>query len=155
MGRDKLELATDVKQFDEIEDFTVAEKVMHEWDILGFSLTAHPLELVREKLRAIGVSTAAQIRRMRTGSLVTAAGIVIRPHRPPTRSGRTVIFMTLEDETGLIDATIFEDVYHQYGPVIFGHGLLMVTGRLERNHGLSIIANRVAPLNIRSFTRQR
>ncbi len=130
------------------EDFTVGEKVLHEWDALGFSLTAHPLELVRENLRKLGVLTAEEIRRARAGRRVTTAGVVIRPHRPPTRSGRTVVFLTLEDETGLADVTIFEKVYQKYGPVIFANGLLVVKGRLEKQHGTAIVAEHIEPLDL-------
>jgi len=60
------------------------------------------------------------------------AGLVIRPHRPPTRSGRTVVFLTLEDETGLLDVTVFESVYQKYGKVIYNNPLLLVTGEISR-----------------------
>ncbi len=132
----------------DIEDFTVAEKVMHEWNILGFSLTAHPLQLVRQNLRDQGVLTAAEVARQPEGKRVKAAGIVICPHRPPTRSGKTVIFLALEDETGLIDVTIFEDVYHRYGGQIFSSGLLLVEGKVQRSHGLSITAETIHPLRL-------
>ena len=132
----------------DIEDFTVAEKVMHEWNILGFSLTAHPLQLVRQSLQDQGVLTAAEVARQPEGARVKAAGIVICPHRPPTRSGRTVIFLALEDETGLIDVTIFEDVYHRYGGQIFSSGLLLVEGKVQRSHGLSINAETIHPLRL-------
>lgn len=130
----------------EVEDFPAHDKILHEWDVLGFSLTGHPMALFRDELRKRGVLTAAQLKKTRSGRKVTAAGLVIRPHRPPTRSGRTVVFLSLEDETGLIDATIFEDVYRKYAPVIFANAALLIRGRLERNHGLAIVADRVQPL---------
>lgn len=132
----------------DIDDFSVAEKVLGEWDVLGFSLTAHPMELMRDRLRRRGVVTAAQMRRARAGRRLAVAGIVIRPHRPPTRSGRTVIFLSLEDETGLADVTVFENIYHRYGPVLFSNGLLLVKGKLERNHGLAIVAEHIEPLQL-------
>lgn len=130
----------------EVEDFPTHEKILHEWDVLGFALTGHPMQLLREKLRKRGVLTAAQLKKTRPGRTVAAAGVVIRPHRPPTRSGRTVVFLSLEDETGLIDVTIFEDVYRKYAPVIFCQGLLLIQGRVERNHGLALLATHLHPL---------
>jgi error-prone DNA polymerase len=132
----------------DVEDFSVAEKVVHEWDMLGFSLTAHPMELLRPRLRRMGMITALQLAHQRNGCRVKVGGIVIRPHRPPTRSGRTVIFLTLEDETGLADVTIFEDVYHRFGPVIFSSNMLEVTGTVQRSHGLSLIAEHIRALRM-------
>ncbi len=138
----------DFEQAPQVEDFSLAEKVMHEWDVLGFSLSAHPLELLRLRLRESGVVAAAELRWLREGQQVTVAGIVIRPHRPPTRSGRTVIFLTLEDETGLADVTVFEDVYERFGPVIFASPMLCVTGTLQRRHGLAVVAEHIARLSM-------
>ncbi len=81
---------------------------------------------------------------------VGVAGIVIRPHRPPTRSGRTVVFLSLEDESGLCDITIFENVYKRYARDIFTAPALMVWGRTSRRgEGVSVIATRIKPLPIK------
>lgn len=77
------------------------------------------------------------------------AGLVIRPHRPPTRSGRTVVFLTLEDEYGLVDVTVFEDVYRKYGRVLYSEPLLLVTGTISRRDEAelaSIIATGITAL---------
>jgi error-prone DNA polymerase len=68
--------------------------------------------------------------------------------RPPTKSGQTVIFITLEDETGLSEVTVFERVYRQYGPVIFSHHALLVEGELqtEGRYGVTILADSISPL---------
>ena len=71
------------------------------------------------------------------------AGLCIRPHRPPTKSGRTVVFLTLEDETGLIDVTVFEDVYMRWGTDLFVKPLLLF-GRVEHRDGaVSVTARRL------------
>ena len=73
--------------------------------------------------------------------------IVIRPHRPPTKSGRVVVFLTLEDEFGMIDVTVFEYVYQKYGHIIFTEPALLVWGTLEqRGNAKSITARRVEAL---------
>ena len=77
------------------------------------------------------------------------AGLVIRPHRPPTRSGRIIVFLTLEDEYGLIDVTVFEDVYKKYAKVLYGSPLLLVTGEISRRDGAefsTITASRIQAL---------
>ncbi|HEX3030845.1 MAG TPA: OB-fold nucleic acid binding domain-containing protein, partial [Bacillota bacterium] len=89
------------------------------------------------------------VQSLATGTLVRVGGLVIRPHRPPTKSGRTVVFLSLEDEYGLIDITVFEKTYQQYGKLLFGGPRipLAVTGRLERRgEGVSVIAFKLEPL---------
>ena len=59
-----------------------------------------------------------------------------------------MVFLTLEDEFGLIDVTIFERVYQKYGKAVFTEPALIVTGRLEqRGEAKSITAYRVQPLS--------
>lgn len=115
-----------------IPDFSEVEKFRHEFYILGLHPTRHPMEFYRNRLARSGVSTTAAAKQEDHGTLVRAAGLVIRPHRPPTRSGRTVVFFSLEDETGLIDVTVFEDTYQRCGGVMFTSPVVLVEGRLER-----------------------
>jgi error-prone DNA polymerase len=75
------------------------------------------------------------------------AGLVVRPHRPPTRSGRTAVFLSLEDETGLVDVVVPEEVYHQYAYTIMHHPFLTITGRLERRgRAVQLLAQQVADI---------
>lgn len=117
-----------------VPDFSLGEKIFHEWDLLGFSLSGHPLACLRPRLEQEGAVAIQAARRLPAGRAVTVAGLPIRPHRPPTRSGCTVAFFSLEDETGLIDVTVFEEVYQRYGQLLFSGSFapLKVHGRLER-----------------------
>jgi DNA polymerase III alpha subunit len=78
------------------------------------------------------------------GKRVRVAGIVISRQRPPIKSGRTVIFITMEDETGLLDVTVFERVYEKWGKVIFSNSALVVDGTLQKKgrYGTVIIGER-------------
>ncbi|UCH34555.1 MAG: DNA polymerase III subunit alpha [Armatimonadota bacterium] len=113
-------------------DFSAREKWHHEFDILDIAIREHPIGLIRERLRRQGVITAAQAKQSRSGRRVKVAGTIIRPHRPPTKSGRTVVFFTLEDETGLLDVTVFDSVYQRCGEAIFSQPIVTVAGRLDR-----------------------
>jgi DNA polymerase III alpha subunit len=75
-----------------------------------------------------------QVRRLRHRTETSVAGVLFRPHRPPTRSGRVVAFFMLEDETGLFDLAAFEEVYRLQGDLLFGDRppVLGVRGRVER-----------------------
>lgn len=120
------------------------EETASEMAMTGVSAKRHPLYFSREKLRAMGVVSRAQLDPLPEGRRVRVAGIVIARQRPPTRSGRTVIFVTLEDETGLIEVTVFERVYQQWGKVIFSSGALVVDGMLQKRgrYGTVVIGRR-------------
>lgn len=130
-------------------DFDAWERFIKEYQALGVMTGPHAMSFVRERLAAQGYLTAAGVKGQETGVPVRCAGVVIRPHRPPTRSGRTVVFFSLEDETGMIDVTVFEDVYQRDGHLIFQDPRppLAVFGRVERRgRGVSITAFRIKEL---------
>ncbi|MGE5553063.1 MAG: DNA polymerase III subunit alpha [Betaproteobacteria bacterium] len=132
-----------------LTDFSPRDRALMEYAVLGLSVENHFLAHYRPALRSRGILTSREIARTRPGYPVTAAGLVIRPHRPPVRSGRIVVFFSLEDEFGLTDVTVFEDVYQRCGKVIFTIPALVVKGRVEkRGNARSVIAAELAPLQL-------
>jgi error-prone DNA polymerase len=130
----------------ELADLSPEEKLLQEYRVLGFGCQAHYMTLYRKALAAAGYITSRQLCDLPEGHPVKLAGLPIRPHRPPTRSGRTVVFLSLEDETGLADVTIFEGVYQRFGHLLFGPqaGPLLVAGQVHRRGGLaSVVAERL------------
>ena len=115
-----------------IPDFTVNEKWWHELDSMGLALRTHPMEHLREDMRQKRVLTCKEARDAPTGTRLKAAGMIIRPHRPPTKSGRTVVFFSLEDETEVLEVTVFESVYNKCGKAIFTQPILTVEGHIDR-----------------------
>ncbi|NMB02103.1 MAG: DNA polymerase III subunit alpha [Firmicutes bacterium] len=113
-----------------VADFTPFDRWLKEYSVLRLTAQGHILDFFRSTLPKT-VLTSKEIV-ARTQGIVQMAGLVIRPHRPPTKSGRIVVFLTLEDEHGLIDVTIFEDVYKKYAKTIFNEPLLLVTGELSQ-----------------------
>ena len=131
-----------------VEDFAPLERWVREYQALGLAAHSHILDFYRSQLKKQGALTNAEIRQGQH-QRVRTAGLVIRPHRPPTRSGRVVVFLTLEDETGLIDATIFESVYHRCAQAIFHHPLLVVEGNVLRDGAtVSITVDQIWPLKL-------
>lgn len=134
-----------------LPDFSPWDKLHHEYDILGFTTGPHPMSFHRRALTALGYLDSARLtrRRLEPGGRVQVAGLPFRPHRPPTRSGRTVVFLSLEDEAGLIDVTVFEDVYDRFGKLIFRTPAapLAIRGRLDRRgNGVSVRAEEICEL---------
>ncbi len=134
----------------DILEFSLQEKVCFEYEILGLGVTAHLMELCREELRRREFVGSADISKVSSGEFIKAGGIPVRPHRPPTKSGKIVVFLSLEDEHGLLDITCFEDVYKRYGKFLFpGKTIpLGVWGEVQRRgEGVSINARTVFPLS--------
>jgi error-prone DNA polymerase len=110
---------------------------------LGLTLGRHPVALLRPRLDRLRMLTAAQLRQMPHGKLARAAGIVIGRQRPDTASG--VIFVTLEDETGMINVVVWRDVAEKQRRALLGSQLLAVHGVLERQGDVvHLIAGKLA-----------
>ncbi|MCC7492792.1 MAG: DNA polymerase III subunit alpha [Fimbriimonadaceae bacterium] len=118
-----------------------------EWDALGFPLSSHPLESLRPTLLARGVSPIATFAGAPPRTRFRLAGLVLRPHRPPTRTGRNTLFFDLEDETGVVSVTCFKDVYQRDGHHVLRHPVVQVDGAVDERTGLSLIASRVQPIS--------
>jgi error-prone DNA polymerase len=132
-------------------DFPLPQKLSEEYSLLGVGVSGHWMDLLRLTVQQAGYLSAHEVDRVPDGDVVTVAGLVVRPHRPPTRSGKTVVFFTLEDETGFVDVTMFESVYHETGAVLFTpYGRLIgVQGVIQRRGGdrPQLVASRVWSLS--------
>jgi DNA polymerase III alpha subunit len=108
---------------------------------------AHPLAVLRRELRAEGVVPARQLRRIPSGRRVRISGLLVIVHTPPTKSGKRVMFLTLEDETGLLDAVVFSKAQKDCAQVIYTSELLTLEGRLHRQSGnglsISVVVDKV------------
>ena len=110
---------------------------------LGLSLGRHPMALLRPRLDRLRMVTATQLKQLPHGKLTCTAGIVIGRQRPDTASG--VIFVTLEDETGMINVVVWRDVAERQRRALLGSQLLAVHGVLERQGGvIHLIAGKLA-----------
>jgi DNA polymerase III alpha subunit len=111
-----------------VEDFSAWEKFLYEWEVLGLSVDCHVMTFLRDELQSQNILSTADLTMVRDGAWVKVAGLVVCPHRPPTRSGRRVLFVSLEDEFGLVDAVLFEPVYQAYGHWVLTQPLVIVEG---------------------------
>lgn len=135
-------------QLPDAPQLTLHERVRMDYEILGLSTICHPMEFYRKKLTKARVRRAVDVREVADNSVVKVAGVVVVCMRPPTRSGTVVVFITLEDETGLADCVIFPKVYEKCGPVIFNNPALIIEGKAQKmGNGFSIIASSVRPLS--------
>jgi len=112
------------------EDWTLEQKVNAQLEILGASLDAHPLELVSEKIIAAGaISTLEAAERI--GRRVTVAGVRQTSHRSRTAKGDSMLFLTLEDLDGTLDAILFPEVYRHAKSLFDSIKPFLITGIME------------------------
>ncbi|TPG18261.1 DNA polymerase III subunit alpha [Pedococcus bigeumensis] len=118
------------------------ERVRAELDILGLDASAHVVDFYAPMLDALGVTRSRDLLRARSRSTVWACGVKVATQTPPIRSGRRVVFLTLDDSTGPIDATFFEDVQGPYAETVFHSWMLLVRGVVRRTgpRGISLRA---------------
>src|SRR5690606_3546454 len=114
----------------------------------GLSLTGHPMTHARAILEPNGVRTVRQlIDEGRDGETIAVAGLVICRQRPPTAKG--FMFLTLEDETGLINVTVTPKHFAVDGPMISAEPILLVRGVLQRYEGtVNVRARRIRALQL-------
>lgn len=80
------------------------------------------------------------------GALVTVAGLVILRQRPGTANG--VIFLTLEDETGVVNIVVWRKIYEVFRRAVIAGRLLRITGRIQRENNVThVIADRIEDIS--------
>ncbi|HEX2083263.1 MAG TPA: OB-fold nucleic acid binding domain-containing protein, partial [Xanthomonadaceae bacterium] len=112
----------------------VAEEILSDYRALGLTLQAHPLSLLRDRLRERGLLGSQELRARRHGSHVRAVGLVTGRQRPTTASG--TIFVTLEDEHGMVNVIVWQKLAARRRKAVLGARLLGVRGRWERVDGV-------------------
>ncbi|MEO7350450.1 MAG: DNA polymerase III subunit alpha [Marmoricola sp.] len=125
-----------------LPEMTGADRVRAELDILGLDVSLHVIDFHAEFLDRLGITRSAGLLSARSRSELLVAGVKVATQTPPIRSGRRVIFLTLDDATGPVDATFFEDAQGPYAATVFGSWLLVVRGELRRTgrRGVSLRA---------------
>ena len=121
---------------------TTGESVRAELSVLGMDVSHHVLDFYRPMLADLAIVPARDLLAQRSQSEVWVAGVKVATQTPPIRSGRRVVFLTLDDSTGPVDATFFEDAQDPYAAMVFAGWLLMVRGMTRRTgpRGISIRA---------------
>lgn len=120
-----------------------AEKVRNEVERLGMDISHHMLEFYAPFLNAIGAVKSSDLLSLRSQSNVLVAGVKVAMQTPPVRSGRRVIFLTLDDGYGCTDSTFFSDAQEGFASTLYTTSLLLVRGKTRRTgeRGISINAS--------------
>jgi error-prone DNA polymerase len=119
--------------------------VVEDYRRLSLSVKAHPASFMRSRLSARGILRSEMLRSVKNGERITVAGLVLVRQRPGTAGG--VIFMTLEDETGVANIIVWPKVFERLRAIVLGARFVAVTGKLQSEQGvIHIVAERMNDL---------
>jgi error-prone DNA polymerase len=141
-----LPLEADITQvaLPELGDF---ERTLWDYELTGLSAAGHVMRHFRSALERAGVLTAAQVKQQHNGARVRMAGLQVVRQMPQTAKG--VVFVSCEDETGLIDIVLQPHTWERYRMLLKAHKLAVFTGSVQQVGGAtSVLARQVEELAI-------
>ncbi|MEV8569016.1 DNA polymerase III subunit alpha [Streptomyces sp. NPDC051322] len=126
-----------------LPDLNDEERLSAELGVLGMDSSRHLMEDHYAFLKELGALSAQRLRSAEHGQSVLVAGAKAATQTPPVRSGRRVIFTTLDDGTGLVDLAFFDDSHAACAHTVFHSWLLLVRGVVQRRgpRSLSVVGS--------------
>jgi error-prone DNA polymerase len=125
------------------------ERLVADFHGTGLTVGPHPMAYRRAWLNAMGIRRASELRDLPTGKRLRIGGCVIVRQRPGTAKG--FVFLSLEDETGVANAIIRPDLFHQNRLLLASEKFLAIEGILQnQDNVISVRAERVQPLFVTS-----
>ena len=151
LGEPPLPLFSELEEEQEqpipLPEMSMGEEVAYDYASTRLSLKAHPLALLRGRLAREDVIPATTLMDTENGYRVSVCGIALIRQRPGD-SG--VIFVTLEDETGVANIVVWPRIFERYRPIVMGARLMRVTGKVQREGiVIHVVAERVEDLTER------
>ncbi|MFD3678957.1 DNA polymerase III subunit alpha, partial [Streptomyces sp. NPDC058613] len=138
-----------------LPDLTDAERLSAELGVLGMDASRHLMGDHHAFLTELGVIPARRLRDTAHGQTVLVAGAKAATQTPPIRSGRRVIFTTLDDGTGLVDLAFFDDSHESCAHTVFHSFLLLVRGVVQRRGPQSLSVVGAAAWNLAELVELR
>ena len=121
-----------------LPEMSPIEETVFEYKVQGLSSKYHPMQVLRQQISRDGILKSSEIASLFHNTNVRTAGYVVARQAPVTANG--VVFLTLEDEAGLINIIIKPQVYKKYRQVIRLEPLVVVEGKLQKRDGIANIA---------------
>jgi DNA polymerase III alpha subunit len=129
----------------------LGEHVIEDYRSLGLSLKRHPLAFLRAELAREGLVAAAELAHLSVDRRLAIAGIVLIRQRPGSANG--VVFITIEDETGIANLILWPPILERFRRAALGATLLRCAGRLQREESvIHIVADHLEDLTPRLNT---
>ncbi len=135
-------------QLPDVEEFSQEVLLTYEKELLGFYLTAHPLERFRATLASSGVLTFAALGEDKIGQQVRVGGIIVAVRKVVTRTtNQEMAFVKLEDLTGSIELVIFPKTYAKVYSQLIPDSVVTVSGKVDQKEDrIMILADSISPL---------
>ena len=144
-----LDFETKEKMPSGFAEVSKSSQIQAELDLLGMDITDHQLAKYQTMLDQMGVVRANELVSLRSKTDVLIAGVRVATQSPPMRSGKRVVFITLDDGTGCSDATFFDEAQSRASGVLFNTKLILISGKTRRTgvKGVSVMAENAWDLN--------
>jgi len=129
-----------------LRPMTAGSEVVEDYGHVGLTLRSHPLSFLREDLRRRRIVSCAEAMATRDGRWLEAAGIVLVRQRPGSAKG--VMFITLEDETGIANLVVWAKVFEANRRAVLSASMMAVRGRIQREGDVvHLVAQRISDLS--------
>ena len=129
-----------------LKPMTAGSEVVEDYRHVGLTLRRHPVAFLRADLQARRIVTCEDAMQARDGRWLEAAGLVLVRQRPGSAKG--VLFITLEDETGIANLVVWPQTFEKFRRVVMGASMLAVRGRVQREgEVVHLVAHQLADLS--------
>jgi error-prone DNA polymerase len=115
----------------------LSEHVVNDYQTIRLSLKAHPMHFLREHYAGQKFITADQLKSIKDGKSLSTSGLVLIRQRPGSAKG--VVFITIEDETGVANLVVWPDVFEKQRKIVMGARLMAVHGVVQRDEDGGVI----------------
>jgi DNA polymerase III alpha subunit len=134
-----------------LPEMPLGEHVVEDYASLSLTLKRHPLAFLRTELACEGRVTAAELSHLPVDRRLSIAGVVLIRQRPGSANG--VVFITIEDETGIANLIVWPQILERFRRAVLGATLLGCTGKLQREESvIHVVADRLEDMTSRLNT---
>ena len=142
--------AESVQEIDEpvvaLQPMTAGKEVVEDYRHVGLTLRQHPVSFLRADLTTRRIVSCTEAMQARDGARLETSGLVLVRQRPGSAKG--VLFITLEDETGIANLVVWPTVFEQFRRVVMRASMIAVGGRVQREgEVVHLVANRFVDLS--------
>jgi error-prone DNA polymerase len=129
-----------------LRPMTAGSEVVEDYGHVGLSLRSHPVSFLRADLTKLRIVTCGEGMAARDGRWLETAGIVLVRQRPGSAKG--VMFITLEDESGIANLVVWTKVFERHRRIVLSSGMIAVKGRVQREgEVVHLVAHRITDLS--------
>ena len=115
----------------DVPAWTMGERSLREKEVLGFYLSEHPLEPLRDRVAAVSTHTLAGIEALEEGAEVRVVALIGELKKLTTRAGKSMAIVTIEDLSGRIECTVFPELFEQARELLLPDRIVVASGRVE------------------------